>query len=214
MDEDLQWKTTFDGGHPLMEDNLRWKTTFDTRQPMMDDDLWWKTNWWKMTLDGRQTKLWLKTTIEGRHHLKTTAFEGRQPLKEEKFLCKMTFDGRCLLLEEHYWWKMTIDRRQPLIEGILWWTTDFDERQPLMEDDLWWKRTFWTRTATPTLIGFDIIEITLVWNEKEKVLKKCDGLGEAKNYISKCTIVVPPLIRNCKYKWSLICIFLASLCTS
>ena len=29
MEDDLRWKTAFDGRQPLMEDNLRWKTTFD-----------------------------------------------------------------------------------------------------------------------------------------------------------------------------------------
>ena len=26
-----------------MEDNLLWKTIFDGRQPLVDDNLWWKT---------------------------------------------------------------------------------------------------------------------------------------------------------------------------
>ena len=33
MEDDLHWKTTFDGRQPLMKDNLWWKTTFDGRQP-------------------------------------------------------------------------------------------------------------------------------------------------------------------------------------
>ena len=28
---------------PMMEDNLWWKTTYDGRQIMIEDDLWWKT---------------------------------------------------------------------------------------------------------------------------------------------------------------------------
>merc|ERR1712055_808500 len=30
MEDDLRWKTTFDGRQPLMEDDLRWKTTMRT----------------------------------------------------------------------------------------------------------------------------------------------------------------------------------------
>ena len=33
MEDDLQWKTTFDGRQPSMEDDLQWKTTFNGRQP-------------------------------------------------------------------------------------------------------------------------------------------------------------------------------------
>ena len=29
MEDNLRWKTTFDGRQPLMEDDLQWKTTFD-----------------------------------------------------------------------------------------------------------------------------------------------------------------------------------------
>ena len=59
MEDNLQWKTTFDGTQPLtedildgrrpwMEDDLGWKTTFDVRRPSMEDKLKWKR-----TLDGR-----------------------------------------------------------------------------------------------------------------------------------------------------------------
>ena len=34
MEDNLWWKTTFDGRRPLMEDDLRWKTTFYGRQPL------------------------------------------------------------------------------------------------------------------------------------------------------------------------------------
>ena len=43
IEDNLWWKTTFNGRQPLMEDDLWWKTTFDERQPLMEDDLWWKT---------------------------------------------------------------------------------------------------------------------------------------------------------------------------
>ena len=52
MDEDLQWKTTFDGRPPLMKDNLRWKMTFDGRRPSMEDNLRWKT-----TFDGKRPSM-------------------------------------------------------------------------------------------------------------------------------------------------------------
>ena len=49
IEDDLRWKTTFDGRWPSMEDDLRWKTTFDGRRPAMEDDLRWK-----MTFDRRR----------------------------------------------------------------------------------------------------------------------------------------------------------------
>ena len=41
MEDNLRWKTTFDGN------DLRWKMTFDGRRPLMEDDFRWKT-----TFDG------------------------------------------------------------------------------------------------------------------------------------------------------------------
>ena len=46
MEDNLPWKTTFDGRQPLIEDNLRWKTTLDGRRPSMEDNLWWKTTFY------------------------------------------------------------------------------------------------------------------------------------------------------------------------
>ena len=43
MEDNLQWKTTFNGRQPLMEDDLRWKMTFDGRWPSIKDNLWCKT---------------------------------------------------------------------------------------------------------------------------------------------------------------------------
>ena len=37
MEDNLWWKTTFDGRQPLTEDNLLWKMTFDQRQPLMEE---------------------------------------------------------------------------------------------------------------------------------------------------------------------------------
>jgi hypothetical protein len=53
MEDNLQWKTTFNGRRPPMEDDLKWKTTSNRsglqwkttsngRQPPMEDDLQWK----------------------------------------------------------------------------------------------------------------------------------------------------------------------------
>ena len=43
MEDDLRWRTTFDGKRPFIEDDLRWKTVFDGKRPSMEDDLLWKT---------------------------------------------------------------------------------------------------------------------------------------------------------------------------
>ena len=42
-EDDIWWKTLFDGRQPLMEDDLRRKTTFDGRRSLTEDDLWQKT---------------------------------------------------------------------------------------------------------------------------------------------------------------------------
>ena len=34
-ERNLQWKTTFDGGRPLVEEVLWWRTTFGGRQPLV-----------------------------------------------------------------------------------------------------------------------------------------------------------------------------------
>ena len=39
MEDNLRWKMTFDGRHPLIEENLLWKTTFDGRQPLIEQDI-------------------------------------------------------------------------------------------------------------------------------------------------------------------------------
>ena len=74
MEDDIQWKTTFNGRRLLMEDDLRWKTTFNGRRPLMGDDLWWKT-----TFDGRrplmEDNLWWKTTFDGRHLIWKTFYQ-------------------------------------------------------------------------------------------------------------------------------------------
>ena len=43
MEDNLWWKTTFDGRWPLMEDNPLWKMIFNGRWPLMEDKLWWNT---------------------------------------------------------------------------------------------------------------------------------------------------------------------------
>ena len=85
MEDNLQWKTTFNGWRPLMEDDLRWKITFNGIRPSMEDNLWWKTCFnqrWPSTEDD----LWWKTT-----------FDRRQPSIEEDLHWKTPFDGREIL---------------------------------------------------------------------------------------------------------------------
>ena len=53
------------------EDNLRWKTTFNGRQPSVEEDLWWK-----MIFSGRQP------SVEDVFLWKIT-FIGRRPLLED-----------------------------------------------------------------------------------------------------------------------------------
>ena len=40
-EDDLRWKTTFGGRHPLVEDDLWWKMTCGGRRPSVEDDLHW-----------------------------------------------------------------------------------------------------------------------------------------------------------------------------
>ena len=37
MEDDLQWKTTFDGRQPWNDENIPLKMSFDSRQPLMED---------------------------------------------------------------------------------------------------------------------------------------------------------------------------------
>ena len=66
MEDNLEWKTSFDQRRPSMEDNFWWITTFNGRPPSMKDDLRWKTS-----LDGRrmEDKLWSKVTFNWRQLL-------------------------------------------------------------------------------------------------------------------------------------------------
>ena len=94
MEDDPQWKTTFDGRRPLTKDNLWWKTTFDERQLLMEHNFWWKApfDWRGPSIEDN---FWLKTTFDGRHSLK------------EDNLLKTTHNGRQHLLGDHYCWRKT-----------------------------------------------------------------------------------------------------------
>ena len=68
IEDDLWWKTTYDGRRLMMEDKLWWKTTYDGRRLMMEDT---EDNlWWKKTYEGRRLMMedasWWKTTYDGR----------------------------------------------------------------------------------------------------------------------------------------------------
>ena len=89
MEDDLQWKTTFDGRQLSMEDDLRLKMTFDGRQPLMEDNLRWKT-----TFDGRQP------LMEGNIWWKTT-FDGRRPLCSSSIFHSVLFELRAHTLCTH-----------------------------------------------------------------------------------------------------------------
>ena len=43
MEDDPQWKTTFDGRQLLMDDSIQWKMTFCRRQPSFKNNLQSKT---------------------------------------------------------------------------------------------------------------------------------------------------------------------------
>ena len=88
IEDDLWWKTTFNGRHTSMVEYLSWKTTFDGRQPSLEENLWWK-----MIFDWRQA---------------------RQTLMKDYFQWKTTFDGRRPLTEDDLWQKTTFSGRQPL----------------------------------------------------------------------------------------------------
>ena len=83
MEDNLRWKTTFNGRQTSMEDNLEWKMTLHGRQPSMEDNLWWQS-----TFDGRWP--WMEDNLR----LKTN-FKGRWcPMMEDDLEWKTTFDGR------------------------------------------------------------------------------------------------------------------------
>ena len=93
LEDDIWWKTTFDGRRHLMEDDLWWKTIFDGRRPLTEDDFWRKTT-----------------------------FERRRPLTGHNPWGKMTFDRRRPSREDNLWWKTTFDGRRPSIglQYITW----------------------------------------------------------------------------------------------
>ena len=76
MEDDMQWRTTFNGRQHSMEDDIQWKTTFDGRRPSMKDILWWRTT-----------------------------FNGGQPSMEDDIQWKMTFDWRLPLMEDDLHWR-------------------------------------------------------------------------------------------------------------
>ena len=90
MEDNLYWKTTFDGRQPLIGNTFWWKTPFYKRWPLMEEDLWWKT-----AFDGGQlfffdkrwlsieNKLPLKTNFDERRSSILTIVNIRRPLVEE-----------------------------------------------------------------------------------------------------------------------------------
>ena len=44
MEDNLQWKTTFNGKQPPIEENLQWKTNSSGRRPPIEDQLHLKGN--------------------------------------------------------------------------------------------------------------------------------------------------------------------------
>jgi len=125
MEDNLWWKTTYDGRRLMMEDDLWWKTTYHGRWLKMEDDLWWKT-----TYDGRwlmmEDDLWLNTT-----------YDGTQLMMEDNLWWKTTYDGRRLMMED--------DWRRLMMEDDLWWKTSYHEKwqwgRPQKQRGLahWWK---------------------------------------------------------------------------
>ena len=102
MENDIRWKTTFDGRQPSMKDDHRWKTTFDGGWPLMEDDLRWKTNF-----DGRQP------SMEDNLRWKTT-FDGRGPSMEDDF------NGRWLSMDDDLRWKTIFNERWPSMEDRIY----------------------------------------------------------------------------------------------
>jgi hypothetical protein len=82
MEDDLQWKTTYNRRWPPMEDILQWKTTSNGRRPPMEGDLQYK-----MTSNERQPPM------EDNLQWKTTS-NGRQPPMENNLQWKTTYNWR------------------------------------------------------------------------------------------------------------------------
>ena len=62
MEDDLQWKTTFDGRQPSIKDDLQWKTTHDGRRAFNDN---LKNEYYPQNYD--------KLKIEDERKMKTTS---------------------------------------------------------------------------------------------------------------------------------------------
>ena len=98
-EDNLWWKTIFNGKRPSVKTIFKWKMTFGVRRPSVEDDLQWK-----MTLGGRQPSV------------------GRQPQ------WKMTFGGRRPSVEDNLQWKMTFGGSLHASYSALWhfWTDKWD----------------------------------------------------------------------------------------
>ena len=100
MEDNLRWKTTFNGRRPSMEDDLQWKTTFNGRRPSMEDDFQWKP-----------------------------PLNGRWPSMEDTLQWKTPFNGRWPSMEDHLQWKTTFNGRWPSMENDLQLKTTFNGRK-------------------------------------------------------------------------------------
>ena len=132
MEDDLWWKTTFDGRRPWMKEDHWWKTTFEGRWPQREDDFY-----------GRRPK---------------TTFDGGPPLMEDSLWWKMTFDGwwpsicKMTFMDDDLWWRVpskwwscSIFLRSPSFLRLSYCLTSYSSleddlygRRPLTEDRLWW----------------------------------------------------------------------------
>ena len=101
IEEDLQWKKSFNGKSPSMKDGLQWKMAFNGRQPSMEDKLQWKTT-----------------------------FNGRRISMEDILWWKMVFDERWPSMEDDLWWQTTFDGGWPSMGEDPQWKTTFNGRQP------------------------------------------------------------------------------------
>ena len=117
-----------------MEDNLPWKTPFNGNQLIIEEKDWRKKPFYerrKKTYDVRQSLM----TYDRRGPTGEENIWGETPIAEDNLWWMTTFNERQPLLEYNLQLKAIFNRWQHVMEDT------FDKRIASIKEDLWWKRT-------------------------------------------------------------------------
>ena len=157
MEDDICWRTTFDGRWRLLQDDLWWMMTFEgpnstINSTITQHNLSWvrhendtvKAAYWQ---DCPQTlmehTLWWKMTFDVRQALRHRKSLGPRKVGPKKFGFKKILGSKnvkykkCWFLT-NFGFKNIFGPKNLLIR----WKRTFDGRHHLKKDNLWWKKSF------------------------------------------------------------------------